>query len=267
MNSTPQQGFRQRQLVVTAGALFAVFGTLVGTGVIGTRVAESSGGSLAADATLIAPAGPAFSIWSVIYLGLGAYTIWQWRTANATTQRHQRTAWLAALSMALNAVWLLVTQVGWLWVSVAVIVVLLWTCATIVARLTEDPARRGLEFAVVDGTFGLYLGWVCVAVCANIAATLVASGVSATGTAQSVLTMVVLLVVIAVATFLGRVLGGNWFVAAGIAWGLAWVAVGRLTREPESMVLGIAAAVAAAAVLAVTFLGRKRTPARRGLAA
>ncbi|PFG35565.1 hypothetical protein ATL41_0259 [Flavimobilis soli] len=41
-------------------------GTLYGTGVLGERVEESSGGSLSATATLLAPAGTAFSIWSVI---------------------------------------------------------------------------------------------------------------------------------------------------------------------------------------------------------
>ena len=52
---------RVRQVAVTAAEIFCVVGTLYGTGVIGTRVEESSGGRLAADATLIAPAGPAFS--------------------------------------------------------------------------------------------------------------------------------------------------------------------------------------------------------------
>ena len=52
-----------------------------------------------------------------------------------------RPAWLAALSMVLNALWLLVTQAGWLWLSVVVIVVLLWACATLVTRLTEEPSR------------------------------------------------------------------------------------------------------------------------------
>jgi hypothetical protein len=257
-NSAVDQRLRVRQLAVTVAAVFCVFGTLVGTGVIGTRVAESSGGDLAADATLIAPAGPAFSIWSVIYLGLAAYTLWQWRPANAATERHRRTAWLAALSMVLNATWLLVTQVGWLAVSVFVIIALLVTCAMIVDRLTQEPARGRLELAVVDGTFGLYLGWVCVAVCANIAATLVAWGVPATGVVPTVLTVVVLAAVVVVAARLGRVFGGNWFVAAGIAWGLAWVAVARLTDRPQSMVLGFAAIAAAVAVLLVTRQARER---------
>ena len=61
---------RGRQVGVTIAEVFCIVGTLVGVGVIGTRVAESSGGALSADATLLAPLGPAFSIWSVVYAGL-----------------------------------------------------------------------------------------------------------------------------------------------------------------------------------------------------
>ena len=69
MSPEHRRVMRSRQIFVTLSAVFCVVGTLFGTGVIGTRVAESSGGDLAADATLIAPAGTAFSIWSVIYVG------------------------------------------------------------------------------------------------------------------------------------------------------------------------------------------------------
>ena len=51
---------------MTVAEIGCILGTLVGVGVLGTRVEESSGGALAADATLLAPASPAFSIWSVI---------------------------------------------------------------------------------------------------------------------------------------------------------------------------------------------------------
>ena len=58
---------RVRQVAVLVSEIACIFGTLVGVGVIGTRVEESSGGNLSANATLIAPAVPAFSIWSVVY--------------------------------------------------------------------------------------------------------------------------------------------------------------------------------------------------------
>ena len=116
---------RLRQITVTLAAIFCAVGTLVGTGVIGTPVAQTSGGSLSDNATLVAPAGPAFSIWSVIYAGLAAYTVWQWAPALTTSKRMRLTGWLAAASMVLNAMWLLVTQQGWIWPSVVVILALL----------------------------------------------------------------------------------------------------------------------------------------------
>src|SRR5512139_394466 len=118
--SGTQPADRLRQAVVTAAEVFCVLGTLVGVGVLGTRVAESSGGALAADATLLAPATPAFSIWTPIYLGLLGYTIWQWLPGQAAAPRHRAVGWLVAASMVLNAGWLLVTQQGWLRASVVV---------------------------------------------------------------------------------------------------------------------------------------------------
>ncbi|MDO5712578.1 MAG: tryptophan-rich sensory protein [Micrococcales bacterium] len=247
--SAPSGALRARQIAVTAAGIFCVIGTLYGTGAIGTRVEESAGGRLAADATLIAPAGPAFSIWSVIYLGLAAYTIWQWRTANADTDRHRATAGLAAASMVLNAAWLLVTQQGWLEVSVGVIVALLLVLAVLARRLHERPARSAIERVLVDATFGLYLGWVCVAVCANIAATLVGRGVPATGAGPTIATVVVLAVVALVAWFLAAALDGNWFATAGVVWGLAWVAAGRFGDEPPSAVVGLASILVAVVAL------------------
>jgi len=168
---------RLRQVAVTVAGLFCVVGTLVGVGVIGTRVAESAGGALAADATLIAPAGPAFAIWTPIYLGLAGFTVFQWLPTQTAEPRHRAIGWLAAASMVLNAVWLLVTQQDWIWVSVVVMAALVATLGLLVRRLEQHPSYGHAETVLVDGTFGLYLGWVAVAACANVTAALVASGV------------------------------------------------------------------------------------------
>ena len=95
---------RTRQVVVTLSMGVALLGSLLGVGALGEpRVQEAAGGRLAADATLIAPAVPAFSIWPVIYLGLAAYTVWQWLPEQTTDERHRRIGGLAAGSMVLNA--------------------------------------------------------------------------------------------------------------------------------------------------------------------
>ena len=58
--STPPQRAtgrdRARQLTVTGSEILCVVGTLYGVGLLGTRVEESSGGALSAEATRIAPA-------------------------------------------------------------------------------------------------------------------------------------------------------------------------------------------------------------------
>ncbi len=249
---------RLRQVGVSVAEVFCVLGTLVGVGVLGTRVEESSGGALAADATLLAPAGPAFSIWSVVYLGLAAYTVLQWVPSQAVSARQRRAGWWAAASMVLNATWLLVTQQGWLWVSVLVILALLAVLVRVLVVLHQEPRTGGwVETVLVDGTFGLYLGWVAVATCANITATLVESGVEpGTGPAQAA-AVAVLLVVAAVGVLVARTLGGRLAVAAAMAWGLAWIALGRSTDEPASTVTAVVAAVVAIVVLAAA-LGARR---------
>lgn len=247
---------RVRQVVVTLAEVFCVLGTLVGVGVLGTRVEETSGGALSADATLLAPAGPAFSIWSVMYAGLAAYTLWQWLPGRAADPRLRSVGWLAAASMVLNASWLLVTQQGWIWVSVLVIVALVVVLGLLVRRLTVRPARGVVERVVVDGTFGLYLGWVCVAVCANVTAALVDSGVEPSpGVAQAVAVLVIAVVAV-LGVVLAQRLGARWSVAAASAWGLAWIAVGRTQSTPESVPTAVAAVLAAVVTVGAVVLHR-----------
>lgn len=247
-----------RAVVVVLAEFFCILGTLFGVGVLGRRVQESSGGALAADATLIAPAGPAFSIWAIIYLGLAAYTVWQFLPASVVSERTRSTGWWAAASMVLNATWLLVTQQGWIWLSVAVIVALALVLGQLVRELTRRPAR-GVERVVVDGTFGLYLGWVAVATFANIAAAAQSSGVDFATASASVMAVGVITLAGGLCVLLALTLGARWTVAAASAWGFAWIAVGRLTDQPRSESVGVVAIVAGAAVLAVTVWSQRRS--------
>lgn len=249
-----------RQLGVTAAFVVGLIGVLFGTGALGTRVEESSGGALAADATLLSPAGPAFSIWTVIYAGLVGYVIWQWLPVNAGNTKARGTGWWAAASMLLNGLWLFVTQFGWIWVSVVVILVLAYVCGTICVRLAGDHPNDLGEQVVLYLTFGLYLGWVSIATVANITAAAVGTGISLGG-AEPIVAVVVLVVATGLGVFYSRVLPGQWAIGAAMAWGISWIAVGRLLDEPRSALVGIVAAVCAAAVLAAHLIAL-RAPAR-----
>ena len=248
---------RTRQITVTVSEIVCIFGTLLGVGVFGgTEVNQAAGGALSADATLIAPGTQAFSIWSVIYLGLAAYTVWQWLPAQATAERHRRIGYLAAASMLLNAGWLLVVQAGWLWVSVLVIAALVVVLGLIIARLAASPSRSLADTVITDGTFGLYVGWVSVATAANVTATLQDAGLDPSKGVAELLTVAVLAVAAAIGVLLSRVSRGNLGIGAAMVWGISWIAIARATAAPESTVVTVGAVVAAVLV-AVAFVGAR----------
>ena len=248
-----------RQVGVTAGFVAGLLGTLFGIGLLGTRVEGSAGGALRADATLLTPAGTAFSIWTVIYLGLIGYLIWQWLPGNATNAKARATGWWAAASLLLNGAWLGVTQAGWLWVSVLVIAALAFVLGKVCLALNGTRPDGVVEWLVLYVTFGLYLGWVCVATVANITAAAVGTGVHLGG-AEPIVAVVVLLVAGALGVFLARALPGQPAIGVAMCWGLAWIAMGRLVAEPQSLLVGTVAAVCAAGVLAAHVRAARRSP-------
>ena len=253
----------RRCTAVTIAEVLCVLGTLLGVGVFGgPQVAEAANGALSADATLLAPATQAFSIWSVIYIGLAVYTVWQWLPAQRTADRHRAIGWWVAASMVLNALWLLVVRAGWVWVSVGVIAVLVVVLGVIVRRIAASsatgPADGRVDTLITAGTFGLYVGWVSVAVCANVTAALVDSGVQPGMIAAELWAVLVLVVAGVVGTVLALRTRGNLGVGLAMAWGISWIAVARLTGEPASTTTGVAAIVVAAAIAVVTVLVRIR---------
>ena len=76
---------------------FTLVAVLVGVGGLGgTEVENSQGGRLSAQGSFLAPAGPAFSIWSVIYLGLIGYAIWQALPGQRASARQRAVGWWIA---------------------------------------------------------------------------------------------------------------------------------------------------------------------------
>ncbi|GAB7190607.1 hypothetical protein NUM3379_13130 [Kineococcus sp. NUM-3379] len=255
---------RARQVVVAAAAVVAVLGAVVGSGALGgTPIAEAAGGALSASATLVAPAGPAFAIWSAIYLGLLALAAWQLAPGRRGDRRQRATGWWVAASMLLNAAWIATVQAGQLASSVVVIVALLLTLVVVVGRLGTARPARPVEALVVDGTVGLYLGWVSIATVANVAAALAAAGVGDLGLGVQVWAVLVLLLAAGVGVGVTRRTGGGLAFAAGLAWGLAWVAVGRASGPDASAAVAVVAALASAVVLGSAAAARSRRAAGR----
>jgi hypothetical protein len=252
-----------RQIVVAVSAVVALLGGFFGSGAAGgIQIADAAGGALQEDSTPIAPGGPAFGIWSVIYLGLIAYAIWQLLPRQRSDARQRRLGYPIAASMLLNAAWILSVQAGLLWLSVGVIVLLL--ASLVAAFLTAvDTAPSGpVEAIIADGTIGLYLGWVSVATLANTAAALLASGFTGGGLSPDIWGAILAVAAGIVGVGLAIRGRGRLTPTAALCWGLAWVAVARLTGDLLSMPTAVTAIVAIVAVLIATVVARIRSAAR-----
>ncbi len=239
-----------RQGVVVASTVVAIIGSFIGSGAAGgTPIQQAAGGALSATGTPVAPDGPAFSIWSVIYLGLVAYAVWQFLPAQASAERHRRLGYWVAASLLLNAAWILSVQFDLLALSLPVIVALLAVLArTFALCLRYRPTGR-LDAVITDGTMGLYLGWVSIATAANAAALLTAAGFTGFGLSPNLWAVLVIAVAAAVGVLIAIGGSGRVAPALSLAWGLAWIAVGRLTGGLISTPAAIAAIIAVVIVL------------------
>ena len=234
-----------RPAVVTVCAVACILGSAAGVGAFGgPPIRDAAGGLFAPDATLLAPSSSAFSIWSVIYVGLVAYTAFQWLPSQRTSQRQRRLGWIIAASMLLNLAWILSAQSGRLTLSLVVIMLLFFALLAAVRTMNNHPSESRLEGALVDTPLGLYLGWVLVAAAANGAAFLTARGAELfdwDGTTWAVIGIVVVLMTAAVVCSTDR---GRLSVAAATSWGLLWIAVERVLGEPTAVDVAFAAAFA-----------------------
>ena len=235
-------------VVTVLGVAAAIVAAFIGSGALGgTPINEAAGGALSADATPIAPAGTAFSIWSVIYLGLAAYAIWQLTPTARRSPRQEAVRPWALASAVLNALWIWTVQLGWLAVSVLVIVVLLAVIIRLMFLLGAPRTGGVIEKVVTDWTFGLYLGWVSVAFLANTYAWLADAGIDIFTRIQLGVVGIVVAAGIGIATAL--LSGGRIAPALATSWGLAWVSVGRTEGAFESPELVWTAVLAVVVVL------------------
>ncbi len=249
-----------RTATVAVSAVIALVGGFIGSGVVvGTPIADAAGGALAADATLVAPAGPAFAIWSVIYVGLLALAVYQYTPDQRGDARQRRVGWWVAASLLLNAAWILVVQAGSVVGSFLVITGLLVVLLVTVVRLIDSRPTSRLQALLLDAVMGFYLGWVAIATVANAAAALTSSaGWSPVGTVATVWAIALLVIAVLASVALSLRSGGQLSPALSLAWGLGWVVSARASGDPRSVAVVVVAAVGAVVVLAAPAVVRLR---------
>lgn len=247
-----------RQIGVISATCFMIVAAMVGTGLFGgTNVRDLQGGALDADATVLAPDRPAFGIWTVIYLLMIGYTVWQALPGQRARERQRAAGWWVAASAVLNGGWLLASQFLNLVATVVAIILLLVVLGATLRVLSRHRPDSPVDVVLLDGTVGLHLGWVSLATVANITAWLTAEVAPPSWAAyQDGAGIAVLVVVALVGLALAWRTGGRIAPALAMAWGLVWIGVARTTGEPASTSVGITAFVVAAVVLIAAVAAR-----------
>ena len=114
------------------------------------------------------PAGYVFSIWLLIYLALGAYTIYQALPSQRENPRLRSIGYVFVFSCLANIAWLFLWHYEVFELTLVAMVALLLSLIMIYLRLNIGRGEvPGAERWTVHLPFSIYLGWITVATIAN----------------------------------------------------------------------------------------------------
>jgi len=203
------------------------------------------------------PAAYTFSIWSVIYLFLLGFTIYQALPSQRERPFLGQIGWLFAVTTVLNIFWLLAWHYGFYVVSVLFMVGLLVTLIAIYLRL--DIGQRNANLTLADKllyqtTFSLYLGWITVATIANIASVLGYLGWNGFGIDGQIWSAIMMMIAVVVAGLL-------LFNRRNLAYAavLVWALFGIRAAYPDVAVIANTAVIAALLIIILALVGYWRT--------
>ncbi len=200
--------------------------------------------------TLFTPAGFTFSIWSVIYLSLLGFVIYQALPVQRTSPVIARLDGWFKVNCLLNAAWIFVWHYDMLLLSLVCMFGILTTLLVIYRMLaTTRKDVRWEKRILIALPFSLYLSWITVATIANISLVQVGQGWEAWLLSEVTWTWVKL--ALAGAVCAGVVL---WRHDVAFALVFVWAAYGIYANQGESpAVAGAAITLAGVGLLLVLF--------------
>lgn len=193
--------------------------------------------------TLLTPAGPAFSIWGLIFLSLLLYAGWQLLPGQRQLSLPDAVAKPLTLASIGIGAWVVVFAHELIAASAGVMLLILGATAVAYGRtrrrLFAEAAPR-----LAGVPFSLLLGWLSVAAVVNFTIAIRVLGWQTADGASITLTLGLIAVVVLLGLLMSRVFRDLVFPLV-VAWALVWVWVARLREIPE---LGWAALIGATVV-------------------
>jgi hypothetical protein len=201
-------------------------------------------GELSAEyPNLFVPAGITFSIWGIIYLLVAVFIVMQFMEANK--ELVSAIGWAFVISCIFNALWIFAWHYQRLPLSLLIMLGLLASLIYINYQLRVFPA------GIVKATFGIYLGWICIATIANVTALLVNYNWAGWGISEEAWAIIM----IAAGTIISAIALlrlNNPFLALAVIWAFVGIII---KRQSDFTSIVIAAALGALTMLIVMIFG------------
>jgi len=198
---------------------------------------------------LFVPAGITFSIWGIIYILLLIYSIIQFTGSNQLMMSN--ISWFFAISCVLNAAWIIFWHYGKLPLSLLVMLGMLVSLIYINILIKELPS------GIIKASFGIYLGWICIATIANVTALLVNYKWSGFGFSDETWT-IVMISIGAIITSITLYRLDNPFIGLSVIWAFTGIII-KHQHDYKQIVIAASMAIIIVGVFTVWGFVRKYT--------
>jgi translocator protein len=194
--------------------------------------------------SLFTPAGYVFSIWSLIYLLLISFVVFQALPSQRDNPRLERLGYAFAASCLFNFLWIFAWHYRYVFLSELLIIGVLVSLLVSYHRLRTEQVNKGeikvsrAERITTHLTFSIYTGWLTVAVVANTCVLLLEWGVTG-GAIWGVLTVLAALAIGATFTYLRK----DMAYGLVLVWAFAGIAVAQAGNTPTVVITASLAAV------------------------
>lgn len=223
--------------------------------------------------TLITPAGWAFSIWGLIFLGLLAFAVYQALPAQRTNPRFRAIGGWVILNTLGNAIWSPLFNNERIGLALLVILVMLFSLVIIEQRLLMKPhvpvVLPDLDATLPESAatpamtwlarvpFSIYFGWLTVATIVNVAVYLKATSFDLLGLPESTWAASMLVVGLVIGAFVFNRYRSVAYILV-FTWAYAAIADEQSGHSPIPIIAGFGAGIAAS--LAIRSLFLRETP-------
>lgn len=191
--------------------------------------------------TLLLPANWAFGIWSLIYLALAGFVVYQLLAGENSRKVARRIGPLWLVTIVFNVAWISAFSFSWFGLALVIMVLLLVSLILVFTRLNVGGTPVGAgERVFAQAPFSLYLGWVTVALIVNAAQYLSYLGWGGAPLSPLAWSVIMMMAAAGIGA-LFELRKGEWIIPLVVAWALAGIA-GRYADQ--STVFWVATALA-----------------------